>query len=74
MNELFSKIIESWIIYWEWAEEIIASNILDSDIWETIVVWVCKWISVLADEEWKTIEEIVSKILEEDEEDDLYIM
>ena len=73
MEKLLTKIIESWLIYWEWAKEIVASNILESEMWETVVLWVCKWIKVIAEEEWMSIEEVVSDILEEKEETDLYI-
>ena len=77
MEKLLTKIIESWLIYWDdylwhWMHEIIASNILESPIWETVVLWVCKWIKVIAEEEWMSIEEVVSDILEEEEETDLY--
>lgn len=64
MEKLLTKIIESWIIFWEWAEEIVASNILESEIGETIVEWVCKWLLVISEEEWKTLQEVVDEILE----------
>ena len=72
MEKLLTKIIESWIIYWEWANEIVASNILESGIGETVVYWVCRGIVAYAEEEWKTIEEVVSEIIEQ-EETDLYV-
>lgn len=65
MEKLLTKIIESWIIFWEWAEEIVVSNILESEIGETIVEWVCKWLLVIAEEEWKTLQEVVEEILDE---------
>lgn len=64
MEKLLTKIIESWLIFWEWAEEIVVSNILESEIGETIVEWVCKWLLVIAEEEWKTLQEVVEEILE----------
>ena len=53
--------------------KIFASNILESPLWETIVYGVCKWIKVIAEEEWKSIEEVVEDIIEEKEESDLFI-
>lgn len=70
MEKLLTKIIESWIIFWEWAEEIVASNILESEMWVMVVRGVCKWIKAFAEENWKTIEEVVSDILDEEEETD----
>jgi hypothetical protein len=69
MKKLLTKIIESWLIYhdyflWHWMHEIVASNILESEIWETIVEWVCKWLLVIAEEEWKTLQEVVDEILD----------
>jgi hypothetical protein len=69
MKKLLTKIIESWLIfneeiYWHWAHEIVASNILESEIGETIVEWVCKALLVIAEEEWKTLQELVNEILE----------
>lgn len=72
MEKLLTKIIESWIIFWEWAEEIVASNILESEMWVTVVRGVCRGIKAFAEENWKTIEEVVSDILDEGEETDLY--
>lgn len=69
MEKLLTKIIESWLIYhdnflWHWMHEIVASNILESEIGETIVEWVCKWLLIIAEEEWKTLQEVVNEILE----------
>lgn len=69
MKKLLTKIIESWLIYhddflWHWMYEIVASNILESEIGETIVEWVCKALLVIAEEEWKTLQEVVNEILE----------
>lgn len=77
MEKLLTKIIESWIIYWDdylwhWMHEIIASNILESPIWETVVVWVCRWIKEIAEEEWKTLQEVVEDILDEDDDEFIY--
>lgn len=44
--------------------EIVASNILESEVGETIVEWVCKALLVIAEEEWKTLKEVVDEILE----------
>lgn len=79
MEKLLTKIIESWIIfneqiYWPWIHEIVASNILESGIWETLVKAVCKWIKMLADEEWITIQQAVEDILDEDSDLDSYEM
>lgn len=68
MKKLLTKIIESWLIfneeiYWPWIHEVVASNILESSIWETIVEWVCKWLLVIAEEEWKTLQEVVDEII-----------
>ena len=69
MKKLLTKIIENWLIYhddflWHWMHEIVASNILESEIWETIVEWVCKALLVIAEEEWKALQEIVDEILD----------
>ena len=69
MKKLLTKIIENWLIfneeiYWHWVHEIVASNILESEIWETIVEWVCKALLVIAEEEWKTLQEVVDEILD----------
>lgn len=76
MEKLLTKIIESWLIfneeiYWHWVHEIVASNILESSIGETIVEWVCKWLLVIAEEEWKTLQEVVNEILEDSERNSL---
>lgn len=73
MEKLLTKVIESWIIYGENNKEIFASNILESSLWEAIVYGVCKWIKVIAEKEWKSIEEVVEDIIEEKEESDLFI-
>lgn len=75
MEKLLTKMIESSIIYWDdylwhWLHEMLASNILESPIWETVVAWVCRWIKELAKEEWKSVEEIIENILEEDKLED----
>lgn len=69
MEKLLTKIIESGLIYHDnflghWMHEIVASNILESEIWGTIVEWVCKALVIIAEEEWKTIKELVDEILE----------
>ena len=69
MEKLLTKIIESWLIYhdnflWHWIHEIVASKIFESEVGETIVEWVCKALLVIAEEEWKTLQEVVDEILE----------
>lgn len=58
-------IMSSLIIDDEW--DILASNLLDSDLWERLVYWVAKWIKQIAEERWESIEQVIEDIIEEQE-------
>ena len=47
--------------------DILASNLLESDLWERIVYWVAKWIKQIAEERQESIEQVVEDIIEEQE-------
>lgn len=47
--------------------DILASNLLESDLWERLVYWVAKWIKQIAEERWESIEQVVEDIIEEQE-------
>ena len=59
-------IMTSLIIDDSW--DILASNLLESDLWERIVYWVAKWIKQIAEERWESIEQVVEDIIEEQED------
>lgn len=59
-------IMSSLIIDDEW--DILASNLLDSDLWERLVYWVAKWIKQIAEDRWESIEQVVEDIIEEQED------
>lgn len=65
--------MECWLIFWEEADEIVASNILESSIGGTVVIWVCEWLKVIAEQEGVSIQEVVEDILQEDKKSDLYL-
>ena len=72
MEKLRTKIMDLGLIYddriyGKGIHEIIAANLLDSPIGETIVRGVCKGIEALAEEEKKTMQQVIEEILEEDE-------
>lgn len=59
-------IMNSLIIDDSW--DILASNLLDSDLWERLVYWVAKWIKQIAEERWESIEQVIEDIIEEQED------
>lgn len=59
-------IMSSLIIDDEW--DILASNLLDSDLWERLVYWVAKWIKQIAEERWESLEQVIEDIIEEQED------
>ena len=58
-------IMSSLIIDDEW--DILASNLLESNLWERLVYWVAKWIKQIAEDRWESIEQVVEDIIEEQE-------
>ena len=58
-------IMSSLIIDDSW--DILASNLLDSDLWERLVYWVAKWIKQIAEDRWESIEQVIEDIIEEQE-------
>lgn len=59
-------IMSSLIIDDSW--DILASNLLDSDLWERLVYWVAKWIKQIAEDRWESIEQVIEDIIEEQED------
>jgi hypothetical protein len=59
-------IMSSLIIDDEW--DILASNLLESDLWERLVYWVAKWIKQIAEDRWESIEQVIEDIIEEQED------
>lgn len=47
--------------------DIVASNLLESELWERLVYWVAKWIKQLAEENNESIEQIIDDIIDEQE-------
>ena len=47
--------------------DILASNLLESELWERIVYWVAKWIKQIAEDRWESIEQVIEDIIEEQE-------
>jgi len=47
--------------------DIVASNLLESEMWERIVYGVAKWIKQLAEENNESIEQVIDDIIEEQE-------
>lgn len=48
--------------------DILASNLLESELWERIVYWVAKWIKQIAEDRWESIEQVIEDIIEEQED------
>ena len=48
--------------------DILASNLLDSDLWERLVYWVAKWIKQIAEDRWESIEQVIEDIIDEQED------
>jgi hypothetical protein len=59
-------IMSSLIIDDSW--DILASNLLESDLWERLVYWVAKWIKQIAEDRWESIEQVIEDIIEEQED------
>ena len=59
-------IMSSLIIDDSW--DILASNLLESDLWERLVYWVAKWIKQIAEERGESIEQVIEDIIEEQED------
>jgi len=59
-------IMSSLIIDDSW--DILASNLLESDLWERLVYWVAKWIKHIAEDRWESIEQVIEDIIEEQED------
>jgi hypothetical protein len=59
-------IMSSLIIDNSW--NILASNLLESNLWERLVYWVAKWIKQIAEERWESIEQVIEDIIEEQED------
>lgn len=59
-------IMSSLIIDDSW--DILASNLLDSDLWERLVYWVAKWIKQIAEDRWESIEQVIEDIIDEQED------
>lgn len=47
--------------------DILASNLLESELWERLVYWVAKWIKQIAEDRWESIEQVIEDIIEEQE-------
>lgn len=58
-------IMSSLIIDDSW--DILASNLLESELWERLVYWVAKWIKQIAEDRWESIEQVIEDIIEEQE-------
>lgn len=65
MNELWKKVLQCSIV--DNDGELVASNILESTLWELIVYAVCKWIIEIAEEKNESIEQVIEDIIEEQE-------
>lgn len=65
MNELRKKVLQCSIV--DNDGELVASNILESTLWELIVYAVCKWIIEIAEDRWESIEQVIEDIIEEQE-------
>lgn len=59
-------IMSSLIIDDSW--DILASNLLESDLWERLVYWVAKWIKQIAEDRWESIEQVIEDIIDEQED------
>ena len=66
MNELLKRVMQYSIV--DNDGELIAANILESELWETIVYAVCKWIIEIAEENWESITDTIEEIIEEHED------
>ena len=58
-------IMSSLIIDDSW--DMLASNLLESDLWERLVYWVAKWIKQIAEDRWESVEQVIEDIIEEQE-------
>lgn len=47
--------------------DILASNLLESELWERLVYWVAKWIKQIAEDRWESVEQVIEDIIEEQE-------
>lgn len=67
IHELRNRIYCSWIL--DDDDNELSAKILDSEIWETIVLAVAEAIKQIAKEEWMSVEEVIDDILFHNEEE-----
>lgn len=65
MDELLKRVMQYSIV--DKDGELVAANILESELWEMIVYAVCKWIVEIAEENWESVSDTVEEIIEEQE-------